>query len=1061
MLDVVDFLPLYPSTDDSMFIKHLSSLKEFSSLKLTKDAGELPTAAVKGDMESSLLSDQIFFNRAFTQSTPYGSSRGFLVNKEPGTGKTCTASAVIENFKLSEIDESRFKQAIVLVPNNELIKKFRAEVAGRCTREYEVEGSDFLKDSILKRRLKKSLAKTYEIYTHHTFLKRVSTMSNAAIQNTFSNRRIFIDESHAFRYYDIPGSEDDVDASEIGLEDDADKNKTIAKWQARNELYNYLMRLIDNITNSQIFLMTGTPMTNSVTEIASQLNLILPPEQRYPTGRKFKEMFFDKNGQFKQTMIDEFSKRLMGKVSFLREPYVKKTYMGQKAGPWVTLTNVVLLEMSEYQSTEVSRLRAIGKSGIDRKPMSASVSLQNPTRNNITDLAKYSIKFDYVQKLLLEAKRKRECVWIACDFVSSETTGSLTTLSSLLELMGYTHASNSSILSSSGDHYIRIDQDSRDLEALIKAHNDPKNMHGDYNRVIIGGPRAKLGLSLSHIRKVVKLNPDWHKADENQYLARGIRYGSLNALPPNERYTEIHLLCAVKPGFIRAVKDGNIDRDEWDTIDLHIFNVAEIKESEISQVKRLLKSVAMDCAINYNRNVREGDDIDGSRECEYTSCDYTCYIPGDRKGFDPHLIQSNMKVPPSYETNYTILHSDKEIGRLISGIQNIFTTTFTISFDILYRKLKPTNTTVLLLALDEIISGKIKCKNRYGFDNYLHELNNYYFLSPLFERSHYGDHYLVKYPAVTSHIDMSLLLDGFDNDEDSKLLKIGTFCKNPSDNEFQKLSYATRIKLVENIYEKLQTSQLPQPHPPAIRYLLDVARKTISQEPIHFEVGLGQIKSDKDTISAYHRMWYDERRQFQVIKSGAENPKLDSHGLTREFRNGRWVNLSIPVEKMLVALLNERRTGRTKTEGDVEGEEDNKKKEDKKKNKRGGTVSDAHGYSGKRVAGSFKIVRPGGNINGIECSSLKIDALHDIIKDNGMYVRYDDTESVEYTKAELQTKILGNRKLKFTEDELKKFNTRDKLIDIFLYQERVSSTAGNPKKELMCEYIERVLTSAN
>jgi hypothetical protein len=1064
-LKVADFLPLYPTTDDPEFIRRLSSLHEFSSLKLTRDAGELPSASStkKGDAESTLLTDQIFFRRLFNQSTPYASHRGFLINKEPGTGKTCSASAIIENFKISEIDETKFKPAIVLVPNDELVVKFRSEVANRCSQEYTIDGAGDLEDTILRRRIKKSISKTYEIYTHHKFLKIIEQQADQNLKLLYSNRRIIVDESHAFRYYDLP-EEKDIDDADVALEDGENKTKTRKKMEEKNRMYLTLQRLIDNIVDSQIFLMTGTPMTNSVTEIASQLNLILPSSERFPTGRAFEDAYFDKNSRLKPDKANEFMTKLIGRVSFLREPYAKKSYIGDKANPWIRLSNVVLLEMSDTQAAEIDEMLTKDKRGFDQKPMSAAVATKMPTRENFKSLKDFSVKFEYLRNLLVRAKEKGECVWIACDFVSSKTSGSLTTLSAMLELLGYTQATGPELLKREGDHYIRIDQESQQLESLIKAHNRPENCYGAYNRVIIGGPKAKLGLSLSHIRHNVKMNPDWHKADENQYLARGIRYGSLNALPPEERYTNVHLLCAVRKGFIdfmrsRANKQlTKTEVDKWETIDLHVFRVSENKEEKISQIKRLLKRTAVDCAINYNRNVRKPTtydptgDIDGAKECEYQECNYTCFLPNNPAGLDPNVIIANMKHRKGEDVNYTILHSTKEMMLIVKQIQDIFSRTFNISFEKLKRIIRPTNDTILLLALDEIISGRVKCKNRFGFDNYLHEENNYYYLSSSFENTTYRDYFSVKYPIIISQMPINELLDGFEAYQDIKVLDDGCLSRSPKI-EFEKLSFGGRIRILEGVVKEyilnpkinLKTMEMT----PVLKFLVDEAKKHIA------------INDENFGLRTYHRLWYDEQRQFQTVKSGKERPKIEAGGLARHFLNGEWVDMTISTEKMLVVYLNKKRgIGVTDEEtpqqiNDSEGGEDVRRRGKKKRATVVNTAEEGGRVSTKRVGGNIKIIRPGGSVDGIQCSSINVSELHDIIKQIDNYVSYPDKNEVKYTKNELIERITDNKKLTYTQDEISKF-TRDKLVSVYMYQNRVAASSGNPKKEMMCEYIEQI-----
>jgi hypothetical protein len=685
---------------------------------------------------------------------------------------------VIENFKISELDESKFKPAIVLVPNEDLIAKFKQEVVERCSKDYDKDTLGEGSELALKKRMTKRVKQTYDITTHHKFSKLVEGMNEELIRTTFSNRRIIIDESHSFRYH-----EGELDEDEIGLGDNDNIAKRKEEIRQSNRMYNSILKLIDNISDSQIFLMTGTPMTNSVNEIASQLNLILPPEDRFPLGKEFERYFFDESGNFLGDKKSEFMNKLIGKVSYLREPFIKKRYLGNKIQPWINFTNVIPLEMSERQTSVVEALYG-NRSGFDRTPMMASISIQAPTRENFPNIKEFAVKFEYIRKLVIDAKRKRECVWIACDFVTSEDKGSLETLSMMLRLMGYSQVTHSSDISfnASSDKFIRIDQTSSDVEAILLRHNDARNKYGDFNRIIIGGPRAKLGLSLSHIRQIVKMNPDWHKADENQFVARGIRYGSLNALPENERYTHIHLLCAVKNGFIDFYNSKNgedfseQEKERWETVDMHVFNISESKEKLISQVTRLLKRVALDCAVNYDRNYRRDDDEDFSPECDYEECGWKCYThspDGEEidpdSGLDPDEIQPTN--PDNNIHNYNILHSSKEIRLIIKRLKMIFQQTFCLSYFKLRDILQPTSDIVLLLALDELIGGRVKIKDRYGFDRYLHEDMNYYYLSTTFKKGSYSDYFYTKFPIATMKKTIGDILSGIENTADLKLFR--------------------------------------------------------------------------------------------------------------------------------------------------------------------------------------------------------------------------------------------------------------------------------------------------
>ena len=63
-----------------------------------------------------------------------------------------------------------------------------------------------------------------------------------------------------------------------------------------------------------------------------------------------------------------------------------------------------------------------------------------------------------------------------------------------------------------------------------------------------------------------------------------------------------------------------------------MYKHSEDKDIDIKLMERLVKEVAFDCALNYDRNRSVGL-VDNSRECEYSDCNYSCDgIESDRSG---------------------------------------------------------------------------------------------------------------------------------------------------------------------------------------------------------------------------------------------------------------------------------------------------------------------------------------------------------------------------------------------------------------------------------------------
>ena len=68
--------------------------------------------------------------------------------------------------------------------------------------------------------------------------------------------------------------------------------------------------------------------------------------------------------------------------------------------------------------------------------------------------------------------------------------------------------------------------------------------------------------------------------------------------------------------------DGKSETQTNLSIDILMYKRSEIKDFNIKHIERLIKESAFDCALNYDRNFREG--YDNQVECDYTDCEYTC-----------------------------------------------------------------------------------------------------------------------------------------------------------------------------------------------------------------------------------------------------------------------------------------------------------------------------------------------------------------------------------------------------------------------------------------------------
>ena len=336
-MEVEDFFPKYPNIynnsenppymnpyNDISFEQAIYNKKEFNDLKVTKEDE-------KEFEDDALFKHQKAISRFLSSHTPYD---GLFLFHEMGTGKTCAAFGSIENLRLTD---NRYTGALVMTSNRNVLNNLIRELALVCThktylpKELNIEK---LSRKQLNLEIKKLTDPFYDFATVRVLASILEKMSDEAIITKYSNKIIVIDEVHNVKLY--------------GRGD----NKSSA-------VYNQLYRLLHLPKNCKKIIMSGTPMTDKASQIASVLNLILPdePDKKFPYPDNFARDYLvkDENGIdiLRLDKVDEFKKKIHGYVSYLKASLsdVKTTYVPGKmrTSPPLNYFTVFGAEMSKEQ----------------------------------------------------------------------------------------------------------------------------------------------------------------------------------------------------------------------------------------------------------------------------------------------------------------------------------------------------------------------------------------------------------------------------------------------------------------------------------------------------------------------------------------------------------------------------------------------------------------------------------------------------------------------------------------------------------------------------------------
>lgn len=323
---------LYPSLDDPHFAAKISKRKEFYDTRYEKP-DTAKTFEEESDMicnaEFELSPHQMFVRNFLSFQTPYN---GLLLYHGLGSGKTCAAISVSEEMR-AYLKQMDIAQRIIVVASPNVQENFKLQLFDeRKLKEVDglwnlraCTGNKFLveinpmnmkglpRENVISQ-VKRIISTSYLFLGYIEFANYINKKSavdsdlpadkknklvRRKLQKLFGNRLIIIDEVHNIRMTD----------------DNKDKRVAVE-----------LEKLVANVKNMRLLLLSATPMYNSYKEIVWLLSLL-----NYNDGRaKFSAReVFNGDGSFKVSEDgDEDGKNILmrkatGYVSFVRgeNPY--------------------------------------------------------------------------------------------------------------------------------------------------------------------------------------------------------------------------------------------------------------------------------------------------------------------------------------------------------------------------------------------------------------------------------------------------------------------------------------------------------------------------------------------------------------------------------------------------------------------------------------------------------------------------------------------------------------------------------------------------------------------
>lgn len=317
-MEIYEFIANYPEINSDNFYIDIYKKKEFHELI--------------SDNESVYRSWQKIIARFISYWTLY---RGLLICHDTGTGKSGTAIAVFEGMR-----RNGPLGVLYLTQNETLIDNFKNEIIYRS--KYlknlvieETKDQDMNSESFKRARNRVLHRENFSFLTYATFSNIIQKKKETNPLETISNHLVIFDEVHhlVIKDFDEPNS----------------------PYQT---IYNFLTTL-HHKDLIRLLLLTATPMRHEPKEIAPLLNLILPEDDKLPTGDEFHDYFFNSslnknqnipNLKWKPDKEIEFQKKIKGYVSVIKQNTdVKVEYIG-KIYPPMKFYKLEINPMTEFQS---------------------------------------------------------------------------------------------------------------------------------------------------------------------------------------------------------------------------------------------------------------------------------------------------------------------------------------------------------------------------------------------------------------------------------------------------------------------------------------------------------------------------------------------------------------------------------------------------------------------------------------------------------------------------------------------------------------------------------------
>ncbi len=628
-------------------------------------------------------------------------------------------------------DKSPYTHAYVLVKGPSLVEEFKYQLICKCTDGDYI--TDLVKKSTTdkqrKNNITRAIGKYYTVTTYGTLARSLVKLTDEQVKQEYSHSIFIIDEVHNLKMDEEKGRTiiDPKTGNKVVVQTTKKGGVEKDVYVEQRLIYDQLWRIFHILSPRKAMLLSATPMINDASEIGPIMNLLLPESQQLPLNVLYDRLTLQQFEPYLRGLVSFVRELDTGAIPSYQGTVIDVEY--DIAGVKIPSQMVIYAtQMSEHQektyNIAVNNPKALkpqsdkpeaffdlqrqaanfvfpdGSTGTDgyRKYVEETGGTYIPNAeltpwlSSLEHLRVLSSKFAEIVRMSKEVPGNS---WCYSNFVIG--SGAIL-LSLCFEGQGFVRFSETaSIFTSVGGaglppvcapentrgaaRQVRIQKGLRyalltsetpgpERTTLLEAFNSFENRHGEYIKAIIGSPMSRDGINLANVLQIHLVGPGWNQATTYQAESRAIRSTSHVDLIAEERERLIAEGKNPDNAFvtINIYQHASVTR-EGRSIDLHMYQKSEEKDREIKRIMRMMKQVATDCQIHYNRNVRPGD-VNGSSQCDYDVCAYQCYDPA------PDFIDYS---------SYDVLYTGDIVSAAMTDIKKIFHVEFNMNFVKLYR----------------------------------------------------------------------------------------------------------------------------------------------------------------------------------------------------------------------------------------------------------------------------------------------------------------------------------------------------------------------------------------